>query len=252
MERPIIEVKGLTMGYGGKALLENVTFQVERGEVVVILGGSGCGKSTLLKHMIGLYEPMAGQVFIQGRDLVAANDRERREILRSFGVTYQAGALFGSMTILENVCLPLEEFTRLPKDAREAVARLKLKMVGLAGSEEKLPSELSGGMQKRAAIARAMALDPAILFLDEPQAGLDPVTSAGLDDLILTLSKDLGITFVMVTHELASVFAIANRAIMLDGQAKGIIAQGPPKDLRDHATDPRVRQFFNREANRPL
>ena len=252
MERPIIEVKDLTMGYGGKALLEDVTFQVERGEVVVILGGSGCGKSTLLKHMIGLYEPMAGQVFIEGKDIVEANERERREILRSFGVTYQSGALFGSMTILENVCLPLEEFTRLPKDAREAVARLKLKMVGLAGSEEKLPSELSGGMQKRAAIARAMALDPDILFLDETQAGLDPVTSAGLDDLILTLSKDLGITFVMVTHELASVFAIANRAIMLDGPAKGIIAQGPPKDLRDHSTDLRVRQFFNREANRPL
>jgi len=250
MERPIIEVTGLTMGYGGKTLLKDVTFQVMPGEVFVILGGSGSGKSTILKHMIGLYEPMAGHVLIHGRDIVTAEGRERREILRSFGVTYQAGALFGSMTILENVCLPLEEFTGLPKDAREAVARLKLKLVGLAGVEEKLPSELSGGMQKRAAIARAMALDPAILFLDEPQAGLDPVTSAGLDELILTLSKNLGITFVMVSHELASVFAIADRAIMVDGKAQGIIAEGPPKELRDHA-DPRVRQFFNREANRP-
>jgi len=251
MERPIIEVTGLTMGYGGIALLKDVTFQVMPGEVFVILGGSGSGKSTLLKHMIGLYEPMAGHVLIHGKDIVTAQGRERREILRSFGVTYQAGALFGSMTILENVCLPLEEFTGLPKDAREAVARLKLKLVGLAGSEDKLPSELSGGMQKRAAIARAMALDPALLFLDEPQAGLDPVTSAGLDELILTLSKNFGITFVMVSHELASVFAVADRAIMLDGKAMGIIAQGPPKDLRDHDADPRVRQFFNREANRP-
>ena len=250
MERPIIEVTGLTMGYGGKVLLKDVTFAVMPGEVFVILGGSGSGKSTLLKHMIGLYEPLAGHVFIHDKDIVTAQGRERRDILRLFGVTYQAGALFGSMTVLENVCLPLEEFTSLPKDAREAVARLKLKLVGLEGTEEKLPSELSGGMQKRAAIARAMALDPAILFLDEPQAGLDPVTSAGLDDLILTLSKNLGITFVMVSHELASIFAIANRALMLDGKAQGVIALGPPKELREHA-DPRVRQFFNREANRP-
>jgi len=251
METPIIDVKGLTMGYGGTVLLKDVTFSVTAGEVLVILGGSGCGKSTLLKHMIGLYRPMAGHVFIEGKDIVEATERDRLEILRSFGVTYQAGALFGSMTILENVCLPLEEFTRLPSGAREAVARLKLKLVGLSGAGPKLPSELSGGMQKRAAIARAMALDPAILFLDEPHAGLDPVTSADLDDLILTLSHNLGITFVIVTHELPSVFAIADRTIMLDGKAKGIIAQGPPKELRDHATDPRVRQFFNREANRP-
>jgi len=248
MQAPVIEVSGLTMGYGENVVLRDVSFTVQPGEVFVILGGSGCGKSTLLKNMIGLYPPMSGTVSIQGRDIVGTHGRKRREILRSFGVMYQSGALFGSLTLLENICLPLEEFTRLPRDAREAVARLKLKLVGLAGSEDKLPSELSGGMQKRAAIARAMALDPAILFLDEPQAGLDPVTSAGLDELVLTLAASLGITFVIVSHELASIFAVADRVIMLDPQAKGIIAQGPPTELRDHSDNPKVRQFFNREA----
>ena len=248
MEAPVIEVEGLTLGYGGKVVLKDISFTVDRGEVFVILGGSGCGKSTLLKNMIGLYQPMAGSVRILGKDIVTARGRERKEILRSFGVMYQAGALFGSLTLLENVCLPLEEFTRLPKDAREAVARLKLRQVGLSGSEHKLPSELSGGMQKRAAIARAMALDPQILFLDEPQAGLDPVTSAGLDELILNLSRGMGITFVIVSHELASIFATASQVIMLNPLTKGVIAQGPPAELRDHSANPKVRQFFNREA----
>lgn len=248
MPAPVIEVSGLTMGYGENVVLRDVSFNVQPGEVFVILGGSGCGKSTLLKNMIGLYPPMSGTVSIQGRNIVGAHGRKRREILRSFGVMYQSGALFGSLTLLENICLPLEEFTRLPREAREAVARLKLKQVGLAGAEDKLPSELSGGMQKRAAIARAMALDPAILFLDEPQAGLDPVTSAGLDELVLTLAASLGITFVIVSHELASIFAVADRVIMLDPLTKGIIAQGPPAELRDHSDNPKVRQFFNREA----
>ena len=248
MEAPVIEVEGLTLGYGGKVVLKDISFTVDRGEVFVILGGSGCGKSTLLKNMIGLYQPMAGSVRILGKDIVTARGRERKEILRSFGVMYQAGALFGSLTLLENVCLPLEEFTRLPKDAREAVARLKLRQVGLSGSEHKLPSELSGGMQQRAAIARAMALDPQILFLDEPQAGLDPVTSAGLDELILNLSRGMGITFVIVSHELASIFATASQVIMLNPLTKGVIAQGPPAELRDHSANPKVRQFFNREA----
>lgn len=247
-QAPVIEVENLTMGYGGRIVLKDISFTVNAGEVFVILGGSGCGKSTLLKHMIGLYPPLSGSVRILGRDIVSARGRARKEILRCFGVTYQAGALFGSLTLLENVCLPLEEFTRLPKDAREAVARLKLRQVGLLGSEHKLPSELSGGMQKRAAIARAMALDPRILFLDEPQAGLDPVTSAGLDELILTLSRGLGITFVIVSHELASIYATASTVIMLDPQTKGVIAQGPPAELRDHSANPKVRQFFNREA----
>jgi len=248
MAVPVITVSNLTMGYGDKVVLKGINFSVQPGEVFVILGGSGCGKSTLLKHMIGLYPPMSGTIRIQGRDIVTAHGRARREILRSFGVMYQSGALFGSLTLLENICLPLEEFTHLPQDAREAVARLKLKQVGLAGSEEKLPSELSGGMQKRAAIARAMALDPAILFLDEPQAGLDPVTSAGMDELVLTLSRSLGITFVVVSHELASIYAVAQRVIMLDLETKGIIAEGPPTELRDHSINPKVRKFFNREA----
>jgi len=248
MDDTVIEVSRLTMGYGGRPVLQDVSFTVSRGEVFVILGGSGCGKSTLLKHMIGLYRPMSGSVRIMGRDIATATGRERLSILRDFGVMYQSGALFGSLTLLENVCLPLEEFTSLPRDARQAVARLKLSQVGLSGAEHKLPSELSGGMQKRAAIARAMALDPAILFLDEPQAGLDPVTSAGLDDLVLTLAGGLGITFVIVSHELASIFATADRAIMLDQKTRGIIAEGPPAALRDESDNPLVRQFFHREA----
>lgn len=245
---PMIVVENLTIGYGDTVLARDMSFEVRRGEVFVILGGSGCGKSTLLKNLIGLYRPLAGRVLIDGTDLATTEGDERVALLRRFGVMYQSGALFGSMTLVENVRLPLEEYTELPEEAIELVARMKLALVGLEPAAGLMPAEISGGMQKRAAIARAMALDPQLLFLDEPSAGLDPITSRGLDDLIRGLARDLGITFVIVTHELASIFAIADRVIMLDKAAKGIIAAGNPHELRDRSDNPRARQFFNREA----
>jgi len=244
-----ITVRNLKIGYGTKVILQNVSFQVRHGEVFVILGGSGCGKSTLLKNLIGLYAPIEGEVWIEDGNFLAAKDEERLRFLRKFGVMYQSGALFGSMTVLENVRLALDEFTALPEPVKELVALAKLKLVGLGAAAQKLPSELSGGMQKRAAIARAMALDPRILFLDEPSAGLDPVTAAGLDLLIRELAHHFGITFVIVTHELASIYKIADRVIMLDSRTRTIIAEGKPAELREHAADPWVRRFFNREAD---
>jgi phospholipid/cholesterol/gamma-HCH transport system ATP-binding protein len=247
----VITVKALTVGYGEKVILQNLDFEVRRGEVFVILGGSGCGKSTLLKHMIGLYQPMAGEVWFGPDNLATAQGDDRIRILRKFGVMYQSGALFGSLTVLENVSLPLDEFTDLPIQAKELIALAKLKLVAMETAASQMPADLSGGMQKRAAIARAMALDPGILFLDEPSAGLDPITSAGLDALIKDLARTLGCTFVIVSHELQSIFAVADRVIMLDGKTKGIIGTGRPDELRDHSPNPWVRQFFNRQAELP-
>jgi phospholipid/cholesterol/gamma-HCH transport system ATP-binding protein len=244
----IIRVEGLEARYGGNMVFDNVSFEVGRGEVFVILGGSGCGKSTMLKHMIGLYTPFAGRIRIDGDDITASEGAERRAILRKIGVMYQMGALFGSMTLLENVRLPLEEFTDLPPEAMDLIAASKLRLVQLEGFENYMPAEISGGMKKRAAIARAMALDPQILFLDEPSAGLDPVTSAELDSTILKLRETLGVTFVVVTHEFPSIYTIADRVVMLDKRTKGIVASGPPEELRDHCEDDWVRRFFLRET----
>jgi len=247
---PAISVRNLRMGYGSRVLLDNASFDVERGEVLVILGGSGCGKSSLMKNIIGLYQPMAGDIAIAGRSIVKARGRERAQLQRMLGVMYQSGALFGSLNVLENVRFPLDQFTNLSLEEKNLTARMLLRQVEMGYAESLMPGELSGGMLKRAGIARAMALGCDILTLDEPSAGLDPITAANLDRTILSLRENLGFTFVVVTHELQSIFTIADRAVMLDPVSRSIIAEGKPADLRDHSTDPRVRQFFNREPDK--
>jgi phospholipid/cholesterol/gamma-HCH transport system ATP-binding protein len=240
--RAVLSVRDLTVGYG-EPLLEDMSFDVHSGEVFAILGGSGCGKSTLLRHLIGLQEPMGGRVHLRG---IGAPQLALEP--PQFGVVFQSAALFGSMTLQDNVALPLEKWTDLQPPALAVVAQARLRLVGLAGFENHLPSEVSGGMRKRGGIARALALEPQLLFLDEPSSGLDPVTAAGLDELILTLRQSLGVTTVLVTHELASIFRVVDHCIVLDRQAKGIIARGNPRELRDRSADPRVAGFFHRRA----
>lgn len=244
----IIRVRDLIARYGEDIILDRISFDVYKGEIFVVLGGSGCGKSTLLKHLIGLLSPHSGQVMIDGDDLTNSDDATFQNILRKIGVLYQSAALFGSMTIAENVALPIKEYTELPQKSVDTLVKMKLKLVNLDGYENYLPSEISGGMKKRAGLARAMALNPKILFFDEPSAGLDPVTSAELDNLIIHLNKSLETTMVIVTHELQSIFTVANRIIMLDKRTRRIIADGDPKYLRDHSGDPFVRQFLNRQT----
>jgi len=243
---PAITVRDLTMAYGDFVLQHDLNFTIETGDIFVIMGGSGCGKSTLLRHMIGLNEPAKGEVLYGLESFTKAPLHRRAAMLRKVGVLYQSGALWSSMTLAENVALPLEEFTTLARDEIAEVARLKLALVGLAGFEHYYPADISGGMQKRAGLARAMALDPDILFFDEPGAGLDPISSRLLDDLILELRDSLGATIVVVTHELASIFAIATRVIMLDREKKGILATGTPQELRDRPPHEFVRRFFHR------
>ncbi len=236
----LIAVRELSIGYGREPLLEHLSFDVLRGENFVILGPSGCGKTTLMRHLIGLEQRMGGTIEM-------ALPASRQESAPSFGVTFQGGALFSSLTLLENVAVPLRQWTKLSPAAIDAIAAARLRLVGLDGFEGHLPDEISGGMRKRASIARALALDPPLLFLDEPSAGLDPITAAELDELVLTLRDRLGVTTVLVTHELESIFRVGDRCIMLDGDAKGIVAAGDPRELRDHHEDPRVHAFFNRQ-----
>ena len=246
---PAISVRNLRMGYGARVLLDHASFDVWRGEILVLLGGSGSGKSSLMKNIIGLYKPMTGDILIGGRSIVTARADEKAQVQRKLGVMYQSGALFGSLNVLENVRFPLDQFTDLALADKNLTARMLLHQVEMGYAESLMPGELSGGMLKRAGIARAMALGCDILLLDEPSAGLDPITAANLDRTILSLRENLGFTFVVVTHELQSIFAIADRAIMLDPVSRSIIAEGKPADLRDHSTDSRVRQFFNRQPD---
>ncbi len=241
-----ITVRDLDMRYGERVIQRDLSFTVKAGEIFVIMGGSGCGKSTLLRHLIGLVHPARGDVLYDGDSFWTAEPPVRERLMRRFGVLYQSGALWSSLTLAENVALPLGEYTRLkPAEIAELVS-LKLALVGLAGFEEFYPSEISGGMRKRAGLARAMALDPDILFFDEPSAGLDPISSKLLDDLILELRDSLGATVVIVTHELASIFAIAGNSVFLDADTKTMIATGSPRDLLHHSPDPKVRRFLTR------
>lgn len=253
MEKPgkdaMISVRDLKMAFGSFVVMENLNFDVQKKDIFVIMGGSGCGKSTLLRHMIGLHDPAKGAIFYDGANFTAADGDERREFIRRFGVMYQSGALWSSMTLAENITMPIEENTDLGAKEIRDLAYYKLALVGLSGYEDYYPAQVSGGMNKRAGIARALALDPEILFLDEPGAGLDPLSSQRLDELILRLRDSLGSTFVIVTHELASIFAIANNSIFLNTETRTQGATGNPKKLRDQTENETVRLFLNRGEN---
>src|SRR5215813_14046704 len=243
---PRITIQNMTMAYGSFVIQRNLDFHIQPGEIFIIMGGSGCGKSTLLRHLIGLLQPALGDVLYDGESFWHASPQDREHLMRRFGVLYQSGALWSSMTLAENVALPLGEYTDLsPRQIRNVVS-LKLALVGLAGFEDFYPSEISGGMRKRAGLARAMALDPDILFFDEPSAGLDPLSSRRLDDLILELRDSLGATVVVVTHELASIFTIGDNSVFLDADTKTMLAVGPPKTLRDTSPEPKIRAFLRR------
>ncbi|GAB3289375.1 ABC transporter ATP-binding protein [Parahaliea aestuarii] len=248
-EQPHISIRGVTMAYGPRLIQRDLSFDVNRGDIFVIMGGSGCGKSTLLKHMLGLIQPAAGDILYNGKSFTRADPASRDAMRRGWGITYQSGGLFSSMTVGENVTLPMQLYTRYSEAEIRDVVNYKLALVGLAGYQSYYPSEISGGMRKRAALARAIALDPDILFFDEPSAGLDPISSSLLDELIVQLKESIGATVVMVTHELPSIFSIANNSVYLDANSKTMIAYGNPRELRDHSDQPVVRQFLAREAS---
>jgi len=245
----VIRVNHLIARYGDDTILDDVNMEVFRGEILVVLGGSGCGKSTLLRHMIGLNIPYSGQVFIDDIDITSCSEADFQKTLRKIGVLFQGAALFGSMTLGDNIALPIMEYTDLPKKSVKDLVKMKLSMVDLGGYENHLPSELSGGMKKRAGLARALALNPKILFLDEPSAGLDPVTSAEIDELILHINKNIHTTMVIVTHELDSIFRVSQRVLMLSKETKGIIAEGDARTLKEKSENGFVRQFFNRQPD---
>ena len=243
----VIRIEDMVAAYDGHVILRDINLAVRPGERLFIVGGSGCGKTTLLRHMIGLQKPASGRVWVLGEDISNAGEEALRRVQRRIGVSFQGGALFASLTLGQNVALVLEEYTHLPPEMIERLVRMKLSMVKLAGNEDFMISELSGGMKKRAALARAVALDPGILFFDEPSAGLDPVTSAELDQLILQVNESLGTTIVVVSHELPSIFTVASRVIMLDPETRTILAEGAPQELRDQSQDEKVHGFFNRQ-----
>lgn len=244
----VIEVSDLTIGYDDTVVLENLNFNIFESEIFIVLGGSGCGKTTLLKHLIGLNSPWEGDIKLNGKSIVDAEGEEKRQLMRSFGVLYQSGALFGSLSVKDNISLPLEEYTPLPPEMIDAVVEDKLTLVGLEGFGDYMPASLSGGMRKRAGLARAMALNPKILFFDEPSAGLDPVSAAQLDRLILNIRKELGTTMVIVTHELDSIFAVSDRIMMLDKNKRGISAIGKIKELIKKNDDPWIEEFLSRSG----